>query len=298
MELQAIRALLRQGDTNQALITLILLLEKDSRFRDNLLRTLRVAEVNYNAVRQQELKGILSFQEAQREYSRVTDTILAVLDDVEAGRIPNNTPAGAPNRRLWYMLGGAVAVLLVAVLGWVLLKGDDCPVFQNQAALHILVLPFENVGERPGKPHTVIQRRITQLTTKAGIQAEVQVREREMENASVAQNAQQYAKKCGADLVVFGQYKQFANDSIRVNMGFRSLKSGGPSFDGPFKPFADITDVQVERNLEDAIFKFCGWLAIRDKKWAFAKRWMSQMKERTPADRFMDKWLDDHQPAN
>ncbi|MCC6463327.1 MAG: hypothetical protein IT260_22850, partial [Saprospiraceae bacterium] len=271
MGIQTIRDLLRQGDTGRALVSLILLLEKDSRFKDNLLRTLRVAEVNYNAVRQQELKGILSFQEAQREYSRVTDTVLAVLDDVEAGRVP--TGASAPKRRLWYALGGAVAVVALVLLGWKFLRSDtaECPAFNKKEALHILVLPFDNLGSIEARPHTVIQGMIAELTGKANIPVEVQVSTRSLENASVAQNAQDYARECQADLVVFGQYKAFEKDSIRVKMGFRFLKGGGPRFDGPFKAFDDITEVRAERDLEDAITKFCGLLAVRNRKWQFAQ---------------------------
>src|SRR6218665_2592732 len=103
----AFRALLRQGDTGSALETLRLFLEENSRRFPDALRTLQVLQANYAAARQQEQKGILSFQEAQREYSRINDALLTVADDLENGRSRGVSPGQTRRRRTWLILGAA-----------------------------------------------------------------------------------------------------------------------------------------------------------------------------------------------
>lgn len=300
MEVQAIRELLRRGETGKALEVLIGLLEKDSVYKDNLLRTLRVAEASYNAVRQQELKGILSFQEAQREYSRVTDTLLAVLDDFEAGKVPVTAAAAAPGRqRMLYLAGGGVLLLLVAAFALWKLRGkpQGCPEFNRKDALHILILPFDNLGGMEAKPALLIQDNIQNLTEKAKIPAEVKFSARELKAGDFSQNAEDIGRRCNADLIIYGKYKAFDKDSIRVKMGFRFLKGGGLAGSGPFMTFRDITEVQPTRDLQDAVFSLCAMIAARDRNWPVAKRWMEKIREKDEAESRMAAWVNKKVPG-
>jgi hypothetical protein len=292
LNIESIRSLLSQGDTGRAVQLLIALLEKDTRFKDNLLRTLRVAEANFNAVRQQELKGILSFQEAQREYSKVNDALLAVLDDFEAGRVPAVAVQAVENRRKWLWVGIALTLLVGALVLWLLLRRNaDCPKFENDQALHVMILPFDPLTDRVAKPALRIQDDIQVLTQKAGFPAEVKVNVRNAKDRVNSQDAQRLARECGADLVVFGQYQAFENDSIRVRMGFRFLKSG-MEFNGPFETFRDITAVQPTRDLKDAVFSLCAMIAIGNKNWPVAKRWMERIREKDNQEMVMTEWLE------
>lgn len=293
-DITTVRALLSQGDTGKAVQLLISLLEKDTRFKDNLLRTLRVAEANYNATRQQELKGILPFQEAQREYSKVNDTLLAVLDDFESGRVPAMaaTPSGRLNFKWLGIAGGAL--LLGGLLAWWLIWGrkDECPRFEKKQALHVMILPFDRLGGNEARPALRIQGTIEELTQKAGIQSEVRISPRDSKTGISSQEAEQMARECGADLVIFGQYQGFANDSIRVRMGFKFVREGGAAFNGPFKTFRDVTAVQPTRDLQDAVFSLCAMIALRNKNLAMAKRWMGRIREKDSQETAMSEWLD------
>jgi hypothetical protein len=291
--IESIRALLGQGDTGKALQLLIGLLEKDTRFKDNLLRTLRVAEANFNATRQQELKGILSFQEAQREYSKVNDTLLAVLDDFEAGRVPSVTVPPGENRRRWLWIGGGAVLLLAALAFWLLRKGDaGCPKFENKDALHVMILPFDNLGKIEAKPAFRIQNEIQELTKKGGFPAEVKIRTQGAQSDVTSQDAERLGRQCDADLVIYGQYLAFEKDSSRVKMGFKFLREGGREVNLPFKTFRDITDVQPARDLQDAVFSLCAMIALRNKNWEFAKRWTGRIREKEPQELAMADWLE------
>ncbi len=292
-DIATVRSLLSQGETGKAVQLLIALLDKDSRFKDNLLRTLRVAEANFNAARQQELKGILPFQEAQREYSKVNDTLLAILDDFESGRVPPVSAQRAVNNRKWLWIGIGAAVLLGAAVYW-LVKGrnSDCPRFEKNKALHVMVLPFDKLGGSDARPALRIQDVIQELTNKAGIESEVKISPRDSKGGINSQDAERLARECGADLVIYGQYQGFDNDSIRVKMGFKFLREGGAAFNGPFKTFRDITAVQPTRDLQDAVFSLCAMIAMRDKNWQFAKRWMDRIREKDNQETAMAAWLD------
>lgn len=294
LDIASVRSLLSQGDTGKAVQLLIALLEKDSRFKDNLLRTLRVAEANFNATRQQELKGILPFQEAQREYSKVNDTLLAVLDDFEAGRVPAIAlpTSGASRKWLWAGIGGA---LLMGILVFWLLKGRNagCPSFDDKQALHVLILPFDRLGASEARPAIRIRDGIQELTQKAGIADEVKISPASPKEDMNSQEAEQMARACNADLVIFGQYQAFAKDSIRVKMGFKFVREGGGiAFNGPFKTFRDVTAVQPTRDLEDALFSLCSIIAIRNRNWQFAKKWMGRIREKDNQEMAMADWLD------
>lgn len=295
-EIGTIRALLSQGDTAKAVQLLIALLEKDTRFKDNLLRALRVAEANFNATRQQELKGILSFQEAQREYNKINDTLLAVLDDFESGRVPAMVVPASGNRRKWLWAGIGGAILLGVLAFWFLRRGNAaCPKFEQKKALHVMILPFDRLGGPESRPALRIQDAIQELTQKAGIPSEVKIGQRDAKDGANAQDAERLAKECGADLVIFGQYQGYEKDSIRVKMGFRFLGEGNVTFSGPFKTFRDITAVQPTRDLQDAVFSLCTMIAVGNKKWAFAKRWMGRIREKDDQETAMSAWLDQQQ---
>lgn len=293
LDVATVRSLLSQGDTAKAVQLLIALLEKDFRYKDNLLRTLRVAEANFNATRQQELKGILPFQEAQREYNKVNDTLLTVLDDFEAGRVPARSlpTSGASRKWLWAGIGGA---LLMGILVFWLLKGRNagCPSFDDKQALHVLILPFDRLGASEARPAIRIRDGIQELTQKAGIKAEVKISPSDPKEDMNSQEAERLARVCDADLVIFGQYQAFAKDSIRVKMGFKFVREGGAAFNGPFKTFRDVTAVQPTRDLEDALFSLCAIIAMRNRNWQFAKKWMGRIREKDSQEMAMADWLD------
>lgn len=293
MDIQSIRQLLSQGDTGKALMALIALLEKDSRYKDSILRTLRVAEANFNAVRQQEQRGILSFQEAQREYSRVNDVLVSALDDIEAGRVPAAAAPPARRNPLVLLAGGFILLAAVAFGVWKFRhKTNECPPFTQKSNLHVLILPFDNLGGMKARPGLVIQDSIRNLTQKVNIPAEVilSTKDKGNEDEAFSEQAEALLKSCDVDLVIFGKYKAFSGDSIRVRMGFR-FKTGGNSVNSPFQTYRDITAVQPTRDLQDAIFSLCAMLAVRNRNLPAAKRWMAKIQEKDAMDEKMANWL-------
>ncbi len=288
MELNTVRELLAQGQTGKALEALLALIRQDARYKNNLTQTLEVLQAGYERTRQQEQKGILSFQEAQREYSKAADAALSILNDVEAGRVP-----AAVRRSRMFMLLGAGVLVLAGVLVWLNLRKTEpeCPTFSPEAHLRILVIPFDTLGSKKTDVEVLIQQGIQDLTKKAKINADVKLIGRGDKDLSSLQVAESRATTCKADLVVFGKYKAYSGDSVRVNLGYKFLNGERQSADFPFETFRDITAVTVPRDFQDALFSMCAVLAMRDKNWEFAKRWMDKIKEKDSREIAMAEWM-------
>lgn len=290
MEISDIRGLLGQGQIGQALEALLARTRQDGgRYKNNLTRTLEVLQAGYERVRQQELKGTISFQEAQLEYNKVADAILSILDEVESGRVPTLTLR--PGRTRILILA---SLFVLTVLGiWRVFFGSQppCPEFDNTDALHVLVLPFESLDDATSPVERRIQEEISSLTRKANLPVEVRIGQREDSDRAALQMAERQGRHCRADLVIYGQYKAFAQDSVRVKLGYSFLQAGGQADDLPFQTFRDITEVAAPRNLEDALFSVCAMIAMRGKNWAFAQRWMDKIQEKDPSEEKMTEWL-------
>jgi len=289
MDTSKIRELLAQGQTGQALEALLALIRQDARYKNNLTRVLEVLKAGFERTRQQDLKGALSLQEAQREYSKTADTILSILDDVEAGRVP-----AAVRRQQLPMWIGAGLLVVAGLVAWLYfgrnksVSEPECPVFSEQAPLHILIIPFDALDTAMKSPvETRVQKEISGLTKKAGIIADVKLIGKGAGDLSSLQVADTRGKSCKADLVVFGEYLAYEGDSVRVKLGYKFLKGAEQTTDFPFETFRDITNVSVTRDFQDALFSMCAVLAMREKNWEFARRWMDKIKNKTPEEELL-----------
>ncbi len=296
--LAAARAQLSEGQIAQALQALIAGLKSEPRFADA-VRTLRVLESNYVLARQQELKGILAFADAQRAYAQVTDSTLAILDDIEAGRTPLAAITGAKNRRRNLLLVGLGLAFLVAVVLFFFLKDrPKCPDFEQKQALKVLILPFQNVGAAQAKPALVLQNRIRQLTAKNQLAAEVGILKNYDSDAENPDEraASQFCQKCLADLVLWGQYS-VGSDSSRVSIQYKFYKTGRAGGTDVLA-FKDITALQsgsMVRGLDDAIFSICTMIALREERWDLAHKWLDKIKEKSAMDVAVGEWLTKNQ---
>ena len=294
MNTNSIRELLAQGQTREALDGLLEWVQQNPRYKNNLTQVLQVLQGRYARTLQQEQKGILSFQEAQREYNQMNDTVLSILNDVEAGRMP----AMAQHSRLVPALIGAGALVLAALVWWFVFEKDKvvCPGFEENDALHVLVFPFDALDDNQASVEVRIQDEITALTAKAEIPAQIKIGTKGEGDKSSLGAAEANGQTCGADLVIFGQYKAYAGDSIRVRLGYRFLKKGGQSGDIPFVTYRDITELTAERGLQNALFSVCTAVAINEDNWTFAQRWMGKINDNDAGDRQLAQWMAKEMP--
>ena len=292
--INAAREHLREREIAKALQTLLGGLENDPRF-EAAERTLRVLESNFTSVRQQEQRGLLSFDEAQRAYNKVVDGMLSVMDDVEAGRMSPVAPPPVQRKRwVWLALGGAVLGAVVAAAFFFNRNKPGCPAFEADKKVKILVLPFQNVGAGQAKPALILQNRIRELALRNNLSATVGIMrnyDADKESPSPA-DATRLCAKCRAELVIWGQYSLGA-DSSRVAIQYKFL-SDGREGGTDVLAFRDITALQggrMVKGLDDAIFSLCGMIAMREGRWDLAEKWLEKVREPDAADAAMRDWL-------
>jgi hypothetical protein len=305
--IDAARDQLRQGNTGQSIRLLLSVLENDQRYTGSLVRTLRVVEANYNAVRQQELKGAISFQEAQREYSKSNDALLSILDDLAAGRAPDMGPT--PVARPWWWTAAAIAAgLLIVVTALVLLRNRgnspkevramnqpaaampagavraDCPPFDT-GRLRVLILPFVKVVGESAAPELLIQNQIRTLAGNNRFPVDVEVY-----NAAGAPNsapderkARELAGACNAELVVYGIYE---NDKagLQVNVSYAFLSANRREGTTGFQPLAAFRNMRSRHNmglrkLDQAVLSLCAVMALREGNRPLAAKWLNKLEQ-------------------
>lgn len=303
---EAVRQHLQQGETGAALQTMITFLETEGKQTD-LLHTLRVIQANYNSAKQQELKGILAFQEAQREYSKVNDALLTTLDDLSSGR-PTNTrvaPVATTSSRMPWILGGIGALLVIAVAAFFFTRrpaadrkvvADSrpsmCPDFRD-SAYHILLLPFLSLSNDDLHPSASVQMRIRDLTRKNGIMADVEIANeaRRSELPDVI-SARGIGQKCKADLIIWGQFEK-VDDSIQVDVHYvfiSNIKDREISGHTDFQPFRSLSALQKTgqssglRTLDDAILSMCSVMAVHVGRLDVAEKWLGKIKDTSEKD--------------
>lgn len=290
---------LAEGDTARAinLLSAALQSQPPKTGQAETLRTLRVLEANYNAVRQQEIKGLLDLTDAQRQYSRINDALLAVIADLEAGRkplLPTDLAPPRQNRKLW-VAGGAILLLIGLFAGWYFFgraknaAAADCPVFAENAP-KIMILPFLNLGKEADTKNFAagIQGRIQELAIKNNFPLSVKVfSEYDLKNQIPDQvDVLPLGQRCMVDMVVWGAYEPNEKEGAQVKTRFvfpnamngKSVKTTG------FQNFSNISSLaQTDqlRSLDDAIFSLCGAMAIVMQNDTLAKRWLHKVKNKT-----------------
>jgi Effector-associated domain 11 len=298
---ETVRQHLQQGETGAALQTMITFLEAEDKQGER-LHTLRVVQANYNAARQQELKGILAFQEAQREYSKVNDAVLSTIAELTTGR-PSHTvpPAGATRYRLPIIVGGAVLLLAIAAAVWFFNRSqtavpaaqqreENCPVF-GDADYKIMLIPFLSLNDKQAKPEVSIQVRIRELTANNGISADVEVAAGDMmESLPDLARAKHKGDQCKANVVVWGQYEK-VGDSTLVDVHYVFTEGSGViSGRTDFHPFKSLAMLQQSgnssglRSLDDAILSLCSVMAVHAGRPEVAEKWLNQIRNTSEKD--------------
>lgn len=286
MELQstieAVRALLRQGDTGAALETLRLYLEEQK--PPGLHATLEMLhglEARFGAVRQKEFKGLIAPQDAQREYNQINDALLGLLTDMQSGKTPVSA-ASRRRRKVWAVAAVALVAIVTLVL-FVFKNKEHCPDFSGANGLRVMILPFQKVGGNDQAPEIVLQKVIrqrtgdNQLPVKVEVYTSLPASRRNPDHADAAQ----MGRDCGADLVIWGIYA--TDDSTRVDINYVFAQNESNSVSTGFQAFGNITELQsgalVKRTLDDAIFSVCALMAIRADNMPLAKKWLEKIKE-------------------
>ena len=217
--LNTVRDLISEAEIDQALD----LLEREwsgRRELKTLLREVLSIGALYNKTKSDEVKGIISFDNAQLNYNRVNDRLLSVLelwenDQLESEDLVVEQKESSGSRKKWLW-----TLLLVPVLGLLifLLKPDPvggekrsqrapqpCPTF-DQASLKIMVLPFYKVNRSAGQPEGLFVEKLEAFCATCKLNVSVKINENFQPLKLLNyEEAGRLAKSCNADLIFWGR---------------------------------------------------------------------------------------------
>lgn len=288
--IENVRYLLQQGETVRAFSVLIQALQERGD-QPHILRILRVTEISVSKVRQDELKGLLTPQEAQALYNRANNTLLAAIEGLETGKTVFEEKAPAPRRRFW-MAGSVAAGVLLAAVFWYFSnrQADNCPAFSD-ARPHVLILPFVNLGGSADevKAAAIIKKRIDDIAEKNKFLLSAKVYTEFTENVESIDRDQAlaYRVRCGANMVIWGFYdNRKGQDSLRLDTRFifgADNQTGGTGFRS-FAGLPEVTSAQSLRTLDDVVFSLCSWVAYSAGRDSLAMKWLQKVKQKAPQD--------------
>lgn len=287
------QALLQQGQTAPTLTFLIDRLSKDGRYA-GLVRTLRVVEANYSRTKTQELRGVLSPQDAQRSYNQANDAILGVLELLQTGKTSLEPEKPEP-RNWWPLIGGSVLAGVLLALGiWYVSGHKDtpqCPDFESGVP-KVLILPFINAGGSQSEvlADVLVRDRIEAISGRNNFPLSVGILKQydaEKEKPGKAE-AETLLQRCDANMVIWGTCLQEAGAPPKVDTRFViDNKIAGSTGFQAFSSLGDLSnkpDLQF-RSIDDAVFSLCSWMAFAMQRDSTAMKWQNKVQEKTLDDR-------------
>lgn len=307
--IENIRELIAQGDPGAALEQLVPYVSREKKDQGT-LRLLRILESRLNAARQKERKGILDPHDAQQEYNAISDALLGIADDLEAGRKPVidqavfGAPAGMLDSRITWFIGGAILILLTVIAVVLIRQSHKTPVVQiqegventadkkcpdfNENGFRIMLIPFQNLRNDAGvKPELGLQERIRMLTRNNNVASDVQILPgKRFDNFTPDQlMAKKLGLTCGADMVIWGQYEMIG-DEINVDVQYVFTKEPNLAAGGVSDNFKSLSELKSNKmkftSLEQAVFSLCAMMALHEGNTQLAQKWLDKISNPTP----------------
>lgn len=284
-----IRELIHSGDTEGALNQLQEICNVNKVPFRRYQRTLGVLKANFNAIKQQEMKGILSFQESQREINKVNDGLLLLIEEIE-NPYSSNGERSFLWRNRYFLVAGSFICILVILFSFPFFynkNAEDCPVFEENK-LKVLVLPFQSISGEKAQPENLLLQKIRDLADRRAFPIDAELYGQSLAESSTpdASKARNYALNCRAQVVVWGQYFKLEPD-FRISISYlfvdferRSASSGFENIKG----LLGGESGKIEHTLEDATFSLCAILALAENNPTLAKNWLEKIKELSPVE--------------
>jgi len=283
---------------------------------DEVVRTLRVIETEVLSAKQNERKGILTYNEARPIYSKAINSIHGIVDELERGRVPqtgriaDTAPAPTTSSSSRKALVAIFSLLFLVVAGWVVFeksyasklskasitteKADVCPTYTREG-VRVLILPFQSYGSDTDKPELAFQKIISELTTNNNLPSMVEVYKGALQSNSTPDfdKAADIGSNCSADLVIWGQYGH-SRDALEVEVRYvftQTKRTGKTDFQSVPNLPALTKGKMYRRTLEDAVFSICTIMAIRERNEALALKWLNRINTPTSDDNKMRELL-------
>ena len=233
-----IRELVSNGQIDKALHLLKDHLHQERHQYEDYADTVLQILSRHNQIKEEELKGTISFENARVSYNKITDSLLDVLEALEKGKKSSLTTTPKPFWKKWWSVGAGILLLgIIAILIFqqsktpVVAAPYQCPYEEADTTFKILVLPFQSLGGELQETHSAILSRLGQLND----QYEIQTINRELIGIDIDDNnhypnsgkeAEQIGLDCNAQLIIWGSTENLAPGNTITNTQYKFLNLG------------------------------------------------------------------------
>jgi len=247
-----------------------------------------ILQAEYSLLKEDELKGTISFEERQMRRNRINDKILNLLADEPASGIKSYFASP-----LLKVLIPLVLLTIATLIWWKLnFQPYSCPSYPDNINNKVLVLPFQKVGgQEETTPELTLRNRINKITQKNNLSTKAEIGT--FVNNISTDDATAITKQCNADLIIWGTYSSRA-DSTRLTIEYHFSESTEWSNDGKLIAIKDVTELYngtMLKDMDDAIMSLCGFLAIKEGNTELAKKWFKKVKNEELVDSKLLKLL-------
>jgi hypothetical protein len=302
MPFETIRQFIALGDLPQAIQVFKNYLQQGAK-NPAALRVLQVVESKLNSIKQQERKGLLDLSEAQKAYSHVTDALLGLADDVEAGRTPTMPFSEPPvSNKIYWLIGGGILMLLAIIAVVLIRQGNkpqvikldtgetakqECPEFEP-SGFRVLLIPFQKLRGEEAKPELSLQERIRTLTKRNNVNTDVEILRGDRFAGSTPddKDASRAGTQCQADMVIWGQYES-ETEGIAIDVRYVFTKSPNIAAGSNLETFKSLTELKSNRmkfnDLEQAVFALCSMMALHEDNAPLVEKWVDKLQNPDPS---------------
>jgi hypothetical protein len=244
-------------------------------------KSISVLQSNYASVRQCEIKNMISFEDAQREYNKITDGLLSALEHDEQASLGFD-----PNKKRLLIIAVGVLTVIAALVFWFTRssgnksseKGKDCPVYTSTNKTKILIFPFINIGEKSdAKPAIAVMQGIAAKTMNRNLPVEVKIQE--TNELLTPDLAKERGNSCGVDLVIHGSFAAFQGDSIGIRLNYAFVKGTQKDGSSGIITVPNVMAMENLRSVEDVVLSICAQIAMEQNKPEVAKAWLENIKQ-------------------
>ncbi len=230
-----VKSIFIKGKTEDALASLLKFLETDDQYEDLANEVLQLKS-QLSKLKKDESLNLVSYDDAQRGYSRIGNSLTGILERLEKGELKTPDPKKRSMGWIWAIVG----ILVLAGAGYLLkdviippapVEESSCPDFEDDSRFNILVLPFINYGGKTLSVEEGFRQRLSRYKNSLSFTTDTEIyqpTEDESVNPATGNEAAEFTNECQdtVRLVLWGSYEEKNTGEIITTTKYKFLNFG------------------------------------------------------------------------
>ncbi|KAA3639288.1 MAG: hypothetical protein DWQ02_03930 [Bacteroidetes bacterium] len=292
-----VKSIFIKGKTEDALNVLLNFLESDDQYEDLANEVLQLNS-QLSKIKKDESLNLVSYDDAQRGYSRIGNSLTGILERLEKGELTSPDPKKKSFAWIWAIMGivilGGGGYLLKDVLFPTTME-SSCPDFEDDSRFNILLLPFINYGKKINSFEEGYRQRLSRYKNSLSFKTDTEiyiVTEEESITPADGAEATKYTFDCAdtVRLVLWGSYEEISTGEIITTTNYKFLNVGDQfAFDqinigGNLEPvtIASVSSIATQGSATSDIEALL--LGIASQQMGDPKSAVALLGELTPSD--------------